>query len=69
MKPKKTYKIVPKKENANKGFHYTVSDEKIKAYAKFTLLEKLNWLERTNKFLFSIQTPEERERMRNVGGM
>ena len=56
----------PKKENENKGFNYTVSDDKIAAYSKFTLLDKLRWLEETNKFLYSIQTNEERERMRKI---
>lgn len=58
--------IKPKKENANKGFHYAVSDEQIAEYAKWTLLEKLTWLEETAKFIYNIQTPEERERMRRM---
>ncbi len=59
-------RIVPKKENTDKGFHYTVSDEQIAQYAKWTLLEKLTWLEETAKFIYNVQTPEERERMKRV---
>ncbi len=59
-------KIIPKKENANKGFHYTVSDEQIAAYQKFTIEEKFRWLENGNKFIYLMQTPEERERMRRI---
>lgn len=56
-------KIIPKKENENKGFSYTVSDEQIAAYSKWTIAEKLRWLEETNKLIYSLQTPEERKRM------
>jgi len=57
-------KIIPKAENADKGFHYTVSDEQIAAYAKWTIEEKLNWLTEMSMFIQSVQTPEERERMK-----
>ena len=59
-------KINPKKENANKGFHYTVSDAQIEAYSKFSLIEKLAWLENTNKFIYMFQTPEERVKMLEI---
>jgi len=59
-------KIIPKKENANKGFHYTVSDEQLELYKKFTLMEKLQWLENGYKFIDTFQTPEERIRMREM---
>ncbi len=59
-------KISPKKENANKGFHYTVGDAQIEAYSKFSLIEKLTWLENTNKFIYMFQTPEERAMMRAI---
>jgi hypothetical protein len=58
--------IIPKAENADKGFHYTVSDEQLAEYAKWTTEEKLNWLEQTWKFIDSVQTQQERERMKNV---
>ena len=38
-----TNKIIPKKENEGKGFKYTVTDEQIREYAKWTLKEKA-WL-------------------------
>jgi hypothetical protein len=48
----------PKKENANIGFHYTVSDEQIKAHQMRSTEEIMQWLEETAKFIYEIQTPE-----------
>ena len=56
--------IIPKAENANKGFHYTVTDEQIKEHQQRSLMEVFEWLEKTSKFIDALQTPEERERMR-----
>ena len=56
--------IIPKAENANKGFHYTVTDEQIKEHQKRSIEEIFEWLEKTNKFIYEMQTPEERARMR-----
>ena len=58
--------IIPKAENANKGFHYTVTDEQIKEHQKRSVKEIFEWLEETNKFIYAMQTPEERERMRKA---
>jgi hypothetical protein len=65
MESKKTM-IIPKEENADKGFYYTVSDEQIKEHQQRSVKEIFEWLEKTNKFIYSLQTPEERERMRKV---
>jgi hypothetical protein len=54
--------IKPKLENANIGFHYTVTDEQIKAHKQKSLEEILLWIEETSKFIYEIQTPEERLR-------
>ena len=54
--------IKPKLENANKGFHYTVTDEQIKAHQQKSLEEILMWIEETSKFIYEVQTPEERIR-------
>lgn len=59
-------KIIPKMENANKGFNYTVSDEQIELYSRFSLLEKLRWLENGNKFIAMFQTSEERTWMHEI---
>ena len=59
-------KIIPKSENADKGFHYTVTDEQIKAHQKRSIEEIFEWLESTSKFIWEIQTPEERERIRKT---
>lgn len=62
----KTYKIIPKAENADKGFHYTVTEEQIQEHQKRSLKEIFEWLEKTNKFIYSLQTPEEREMARKI---
>ncbi|MEI6508125.1 MAG: hypothetical protein WCO54_06540 [Bacteroidota bacterium] len=59
-------KIIPKKENEGKGFKYTVTDEQIREYAKWTLEEKLQWIFETNELLAKVQAPEERERARVI---
>ncbi len=59
-------KIIPKKENEGKGFKYTVTDEQIREYAKWTLEEKLQWIFETNELLAKVQSPEERERARVI---
>ena len=67
MKPRNN--IQPKTENANKGFHYTVTDEQIREHQKRSLEEIFEWLEKTNKFVYELQTPEEREmakKMKNI---
>ncbi len=58
--------ISPKLENADKGFHYTVSEEQIKEHQKRSVKEIFEWLEKTSKFIYEMQTPEERERMRKA---
>lgn len=65
MKPN----IQPKAENANKGFHYTVTDEQIREHQQRSLEEIFEWLEKTNKFVYELRTPEEREiakKMKNI---
>lgn len=54
--------IKPKLENANVGFDYTVTDEQIAAHQKKSIEEILMWIEETSKFIYEIQTPEERLR-------
>ncbi len=58
--------IIPKKENENVGFHYTVSDEQLEARSKMTVEEIINWVESTAKFIYNMQTPEEREHMKRA---
>lgn len=58
--------LAPKKENENIGFHYSVTDEQIEAHRKRSLAEIFAWLEETSKFIFSVQTPEERKRSRDI---
>jgi hypothetical protein len=54
--------LIPIKENENKGFHYSVTPEQISAHQKRSLLDIFEWLETTSKFIYSLQTAEERKR-------
>ena len=54
--------IKPKLENANIGFHYKVKDAQIAAHQKKSVEEILMWIEETSKFIYEVQTPEERLR-------
>lgn len=54
--------IKPKKENENTGFYYTVTDDQIKAHQSKSVEEILMWIEETSKFIYELQTPEERLR-------
>jgi len=62
-------KLIPIEENANKGYHYSITEEQMEEYSKLTLFEKLEWIEKTNQFIYSIQTDKEREMRRNIGNM
>ena len=59
-------KLIPKAENADKGFYYTVTDEQIAEHQKRSVKEIFEWLETTNKFIYQMQTPAERERMKRA---
>jgi len=59
-------KIQPKKENENVGFHYSVKDEQIIEHQKKSVEEIINWVESTAKFIYEMQTPEERKRMKRA---
>jgi hypothetical protein len=50
--------IKPKLENANIGFHNTVTDEQIAAHREKSVEEILMWIEETSKFIYDVQTPE-----------
>ena len=54
--------LIPIKDNENKGFHYSVTPEQIVAHQKRSLLDIFEWLETTSKFVYTLQTPEERKR-------
>lgn len=56
-------KILPKKENQDVGFYYEVNDEQIIEHQKKNVTEIIEWVESTAKFIYEMQSPEERERM------
>ena len=62
----KKYEVIPKLENAEKGFHYTVTDEQIREHQQRSLKDIFEWLEKTNKFVYALQTAEEREIARKI---
>lgn len=57
-------KIIPQTENEGKGFHYSISDEALAKRREMSVREILNCVEETAKFIYMVQTPEERVRMR-----
>ncbi len=44
------------------GFNYYVSDEQLAAFAKLTMLERLQWVEDARMFTLLAQTPETKAR-------
>lgn len=45
----------------NKGFSYTLEDEKIIEYMKLSTKDKLKWLEEINEFMDLVLNPKEKE--------
>lgn len=52
-----------------RGFYYEVTDEQIERHRKMSVMEILTWLEETAKFIWMVQTPEERDRMKKAKDM
>ena len=52
--------------NKPAGFYYSVTDEQILEHRQRSLLEVFEWLESTRKFIYNLQSPEERERMEKI---
>lgn len=52
------------KANASQmgGFHYHVSDDQLAAFARLSLLQRLEWVEAAREFAYLGQTQETRER-------
>ena len=44
------------------GFSYFVTDEQLSAYAKLSLLERLQWVDDARLFTLMTQTPETKAR-------
>lgn len=56
--------------NTRGGFYYDVSDEQLEAFARLTLIERLQWVEEARLFTLMGRTPEtaaRQERLRNGG--
>lgn len=50
------------------GYHYTVTDEQLADFQKWTIEERLKWVEDYMTFLAKVQTREERIRMYRAKG-
>ena len=50
------------KESEPNGYSYYVSDEQLAAFAKLTMLERLQWVEEARMFTLMTQTPETKAR-------
>ena len=48
------------------GFDYEVSDEQLAAFAKLTLLQRLEWLEQARLFTLMARTPETASRQERL---
>ena len=55
-----------KLENENRGYFFTVTDQEITEHLNRSIEDIFNWLELTNKFVYELQTPEERVRTQFV---
>lgn len=58
--------FVPKLENENKGYFFVISDEAILEARKRSIEEIFQWLENANRFVYALQTPEERQRVQQA---
>jgi len=61
-------KIIPKKENKNKGFYYDVTDEQIREHQQRSIDEIFEWIESANMFISTVQTQEEKRRAERIKG-
>ena len=54
------------KKKEKGGFGYDVSDEQLEAFAKLTLLQRLQWVEEARLFTLMARTPETTERQERL---
>jgi hypothetical protein len=54
------------KKKEKGGFGYDVSDEQLEAFAKLTLLQRLQWVEEARLFTLMARTPETAERQERL---
>ena len=55
-------------QNQNIGYHFTVTEAQVAAHQKLTVKEIFEWLESMNAFLHSVQTPDQRNLMKQIKG-
>jgi hypothetical protein len=49
-------------EKKQGGFRYWVSDERLRAFGRLSILDRLKWLDEARRFTLLMETPETRER-------
>ncbi len=54
----------PIAENQNRGYHFHVNEQQIKAHQKRSIIEIFAWIESTNRFLHQIQQDNEKMRIK-----
>ena len=54
--------LVPKTENQEKGYYFSVTDDEIRAHLARSCKDIFQWIETTNRFIYQAQTPQERFR-------
>jgi len=47
-------------DKSKKGFRYIYSQEKHDEYKKLTTEQKLEWIEKMNRFLYNFMSPQDR---------
>lgn len=55
-----------KTKKLKRGYYYSLSEEQFEAGKKRTIEEVFQWLEETNRFIWEVQTPEERLRVKQM---
>lgn len=55
-----------KNKKKSNGFFYIVTDEQIKQHQQRSMDEIFQWIEKTHKFIYEMQTPREREISRKI---
>ena len=56
--------LTPKVENQNRGYYFSVTEDEIRAHLNRSCKDIFQWIETTNRFVYQVQTPQERTKSR-----
>jgi hypothetical protein len=59
-----TKMLAPKAQNQNTGYYFSVTDDEIRTHLSRSCKDIFSWIESTNRFVYQLQTPQERLRSR-----